>query len=113
VILLWELVSHNFKNKLAKYIEWKFLLIPLGSLLIAAAHYGGYVFGTDIDYLILHGKSKPTRAKEQKRKPDEKIRSNLEHYNLINRFLDVCVCDASRPVWKPNCRFDAIITDRK
>ena len=27
-----------------------------GSLLVSAAHFGGYVMGTDIDYLLLHAK---------------------------------------------------------
>lgn len=36
-----------------------------GSLLVAAAEFGGYVFGSDIDYLMLHGKTKPTRIKQE------------------------------------------------
>ena len=36
--------------------------VGTGSLLVAAAIMGGYVFGTDIDYLMLHGKTRPTRA---------------------------------------------------
>lgn len=28
----------------------------VGSLLVAAAHFGGIVWGSDIDYLMLHGK---------------------------------------------------------
>lgn len=30
--------------------------VGTGSLLVAAAKFGGYVMGTDIDYLMLHGK---------------------------------------------------------
>lgn len=33
----------------------------LGSLLVAAAKFGGHVIGTDIDYLMLHGRTRPTR----------------------------------------------------
>lgn len=29
-----------------------------GSLLVAAAHYGAYVMGTDIDYLTVHAKGR-------------------------------------------------------
>jgi len=36
--------------------------VGTGSLLVAAALTGGYVYGTDIDYLMLHGKTRPTRA---------------------------------------------------
>lgn len=35
-----------------------------GSLLIAAAQFGGHVLGTDIDYLMLHAKTRPTRIKQ-------------------------------------------------
>lgn len=28
---------------------------------MAAAYFGGYVFGVDIDYLMIHGRTKPTR----------------------------------------------------
>lgn len=35
--------------------------VGTGSLLVAAACFGAYVIGTDIDYLMLHGKTRPTR----------------------------------------------------
>lgn len=38
-----------------------------GSLLVAAAKCGGYVAGADIDFLMLHGRSKPTRIKTKVR----------------------------------------------
>lgn len=37
----------------------------VGSLLIAAASFGGYVFGTDIDFMMLHAKTKPTRKQDR------------------------------------------------
>ena len=87
-------------------------MIESGSLLVAAAHFGGYVCGTDIDYQTLHGKSKPTRAKQTKRLPDEDIMKNMKQYNLVDRYLDVLVSDTSRPVWSSKLRFDSILTDR-
>lgn len=36
-----------------------------GSLLVAAAQFGGYVYGTDIDYLMLHGRTRPTRISQK------------------------------------------------
>lgn len=36
-----------------------------GSLLVAAAHFGAYVLGVDIDFLMLHGKSRPTRIQNR------------------------------------------------
>jgi len=85
--------------------------VGTGSLLVAAAHFGGYVCGTDIDYQTLHGKSKPTRAKQTKRLPDEDIMKNMKQYNLVDRYLDVLVSDTSRPVWSSKLRFDSILTD--
>lgn len=52
----------------AKIKEGDLVLDPFvgsGSLLIAAAQFGGYVLGTDINYLMLHGKTKPTRVKQK------------------------------------------------
>nr|CAH0109655.1 unnamed protein product [Daphnia galeata] len=85
--------------------------VGTGSLLVAAAHFGGYVCGTDIDYLTVHGRMKPTRAHQKKREPNEDIKGNLKTYNLFSRYLDVFVGDASTPVWRSNFRFDSIITD--
>lgn len=39
--------------------------VGTGSLLVAAAKFGGYVMGTDIDYLMLHGKTKPSRVTQK------------------------------------------------
>lgn len=36
-----------------------------GSLLVAAAQFGGYVFGADIDYLMLHGRTRPSRISQK------------------------------------------------
>lgn len=52
----------------AKVSDGDLILDPFvgsGSLLVAAAEFGGYVFGSDIDYLMLHGKTKPTRIKTE------------------------------------------------
>lgn len=39
--------------------------VGTGSLLVAAANFGAYVMGTDIDYLMLHGKTRPSRIQER------------------------------------------------
>uniref|UniRef100_A0AAR5QI18 tRNA (guanine(10)-N(2))-methyltransferase TRMT11 n=1 Tax=Dendroctonus ponderosae TaxID=77166 RepID=A0AAR5QI18_DENPD len=82
-----------------------------GSLLVAAAEFGGYVFGSDIDYLMLHGKTKPTRIKQQKRAKDESIKANMKQYNLGHKYIDVLINDFSLPFWRDSMEFDAIITD--
>lgn len=82
-----------------------------GGLLVAAACFGAYVVGTDIDYLMLHGKAKPTRYKQNKREPDESIRANLRQYGMETQYLDAIVGDAALPLWRTGIQFDAIVTD--
>lgn len=41
------------------------------------------------------------------------MRANLKQYDAESQYLDVVVADASRPLWKEDFKFDAIITDRK
>lgn len=82
-----------------------------GGLLVAAAHYGAFVFGTDIDYLMLHGKAKPSRLNQKHRDADESILANMKQYGLESQYLDVFVSDAALPLWRSHSFFDAIITD--
>lgn len=82
-----------------------------GSLLVAAAFLGAYVIGSDIDWPLLHGKSKPTRVGQTKRENDEMVRSNFKQYNLEHRYLDVLVADITRKSIKSRFKFDAIIAD--
>nr|XP_003215629.1 PREDICTED: tRNA (guanine(10)-N2)-methyltransferase homolog [Anolis carolinensis] len=85
--------------------------IGTGGLLIASAHFGAYVFGTDIDYSTVHGLGKASRKNQKWRGPDENIRANLRQYGLEKHYLDAFVSDASRPIWRKGAQFDAIITD--
>lgn len=39
--------------------------VGTGSLLIAASQFEGYTFGTDIDFLMLHGRTRPTRISQK------------------------------------------------
>ncbi|KAK3751185.1 hypothetical protein RRG08_023942 [Elysia crispata] len=83
-----------------------------GSLLVACAHYGAYVAGTDIDFLLLHARAKPSRAKQKTRSRNESVRSNLQQYGFESRYIDVLVADASRhKMWREGSQFDAIVTD--
>lgn len=84
-----------------------------GSLLVAAAQFGGYIFGTDIDYLMLHARTRPSRIRQQKREKDESVLANMKQYNLEDRYVDVLVNDFSIVFWKEGFKFDSIITDRK
>ncbi|EPY77482.1 hypothetical protein CB1_001251027 [Camelus ferus] len=85
--------------------------VGTGGLLVASAHFGAYVYGTDIDYNTVHGLGKASRKNQKWRGPDENIRANLRQYGLEKYYLDVLVSDASKPSWRKGTFFDAIITD--
>lgn len=85
--------------------------VGTGSLLIAASHFGGYTFGTDIDFLMLHGRTRPTRISQKTREKDESIAANMHQYGMSSYFLDVVVADFSYPLWRADLRIDAIVTD--
>ncbi|XP_021195562.3 tRNA (guanine(10)-N2)-methyltransferase homolog [Helicoverpa armigera] len=82
-----------------------------GSLLVAAAHFGAYVWGSDIDYLMLHARTRPTRVGQKIRTKEESIRGNMRQYGTESRYLDVVVSDFSLHNWRSDLKFDAIITD--
>lgn len=85
-----------------------------GSLLVSAAYRGAYVMGADIDYLLIHGLTKPSRAGVKRRDADESILANLRQYGLDNKYIDIVIADSSQPIWRstqPVIQFDAIITD--
>lgn len=84
-----------------------------GSMLIAAALFGSYVIGSDIDFLMLHGRTKPSRITDKVRAKDESVKANMEQYKLSHLFLDVFVGDFATCPLADNIKFDAIITDRK
>ncbi|XP_029161364.1 tRNA (guanine(10)-N2)-methyltransferase homolog [Nylanderia fulva] len=85
--------------------------VGTGSLLIAASQFGGYTFGTDIDFLMLHGRTRPTRISQKIREKDESIATNMRQYGMSSYYLDVVVADFSYPLWRTDLRIDAIITD--
>ncbi|XP_074920021.1 tRNA (guanine(10)-N(2))-methyltransferase TRMT11 isoform X5 [Chelonoidis abingdonii] len=85
--------------------------VGTGGLLISSAHFGAYVCGTDIDFNTVHGLGKASRKNQKWRGPDENIRANLRQYGLEKYYLDALVSDASKPIWRKEMLFDAIITD--
>lgn len=83
-----------------------------GSLLVPAAKFGAYVMGSDIDYLMLHARTRSTRIQQKVRAADESIRANLLQYGCAGRYVDLVVSDFSKPMWRDRMLFDSIITDR-
>lgn len=84
-----------------------------GSILVSAAKFGSYVMGCDIDYLMLHARTKPSRVNQKVRAKDESIKANMLQYNLQHLYLDVFVSDFSHCPLSDTVVFDSIITDRE
>ncbi|XP_013166672.1 PREDICTED: tRNA (guanine(10)-N2)-methyltransferase homolog [Papilio xuthus] len=82
-----------------------------GSLLVAAGHFGAHVWGSDIDFMMLHGRTRPTRVGQKVRASEESIRGNMKQYSIDSRYLDVVISDFSLPMWREGLKFDAIVTD--
>ncbi|KZC04190.1 tRNA (guanine(10)-N2)-methyltransferase like protein [Dufourea novaeangliae] len=85
--------------------------VGTGSLLVAASHFGGYTLGTDIDFLMLHGRTRPSRRTQKIREKDESIVANMRQYGISSCYLDAVVSDFSVPLWRSDMTVDAIITD--
>ncbi|KAL9961723.1 hypothetical protein ACROYT_G030723 [Oculina patagonica] len=87
--------------------------VGTGSVLVSCSHFGAHVIGSDIDYTIIHGRGKSSRAnrKGQWRAQDENFRANFSQYGLASYFVDVLVADAGRLGLREVPLFDAIITD--
>lgn len=82
-----------------------------GSLLVAAAYKGAYVLGADIDWKLLHGKSRPSRFGQKRRDEGENVRANMLQYDLSNRYLDIMVSDITRSPLHDAFKIDAVISD--
>ncbi|KAH9405066.1 tRNA methyltransferase 11 [Tyrophagus putrescentiae] len=82
-----------------------------GSILLAAAFYGAYICGSDIDYKLLHGMVKPSRCGVKQRDTDESVLANLKQHGLESKYLDVIAADSSLPLLRNGFMFDAILSD--
>merc|ERR1719259_319744 len=69
--------------------------------------------GTDIDFLMLHARTRSSRANEKKRRKNESMVGNFKQHGLERRFVGVAVADNSRPPYKPVLPplFQAIVCD--
>jgi len=87
--------------------------VGTGSVLVSCSHFGSYTIGSDIDYTLLHGRGRSSRANRQGqwRARDENFKANFAQYGLSSYFVDVLVADAGRLGLREVPLFDAIITD--
>lgn len=69
-----------------------------GSMLYAAAWFGGFVFGSDID-------GRPIRGKERC------IRDSAAQYGVTDKLLDFAIFDMTQHPWRTDGIFDAILCD--
>ncbi|VDD89797.1 unnamed protein product [Enterobius vermicularis] len=85
-----------------------------GGLLLAAAHFGAYVFGTEINYQIARACGKSSRVGAKYLGPHESVAGNFSQYNLDEHFVSLLIADASRhELWHlpKSGLFDSIVAD--
>ncbi|ANB15299.1 Trm11p [Sugiyamaella lignohabitans] len=88
---------------IAQVTPGKFVYDPFvgtGSFLVAAGHFGGLCYGSDIDVRMIKGKSKAAN-----------IDANFAQYKTSSRFLDVMTVDFTHNSFRKDFKFDAIICD--
>ncbi|EIW82661.1 RNA methylase [Coniophora puteana RWD-64-598 SS2] len=71
-----------------------------GSMAYTTAHFGAYVFGSDIDGRQMRGKAQTPGV----------LRS-ARQYGVADRILGLCTFDVTRNPWRTGGLFDAIVTD--
>jgi len=101
-------------SNICKVREGSTVLDPFvgtGSLLVAAAEFGGFVLGSDIDYLTLHARTRPSRVGQKRRAEDESMLANFEQYGLAHRYLGVIASDFSICPLRVEPWLDCVITD--
>ncbi|KAF7793904.1 hypothetical protein EIP86_005026 [Pleurotus ostreatoroseus] len=74
--------------------------IGTGSMAYTTAHFGAYVYGSDIDGRQMRGKAQVPG-----------IRRAAAQYGVLDHILDLCTFDVTQNPWRCGELFDAIITD--
>ena len=101
-------IFSQIRQKVFKCNQSLSTLLKTGSILLACAQFGAQVIGSDIDFLMVHARTKPSRVGQKKRIKGESFKGNFEQYTLTAKLLDVVVADASNSPWRDNFNFDAI-----
>ncbi|VDN05047.1 unnamed protein product [Thelazia callipaeda] len=93
-----------------------------GGLMVAAAHFGAAVMGTEINYQVARGVvnyvGKSSRAGVKYHTAEKSVAANFQQYGTDVYFMGLVIADASQHnLWYPGIHFntvpvfDAIITD--
>jgi len=86
--------------------------VGTGSIILACSHFGGFSGGNDIDYNIIYGRGRSSRANNPNfRARDEIIATNYENYELRQYYWDVMAGDATHIPFRVAELFDVIATD--
>jgi len=86
--------------------------VGTGSIILACSHFGGLSGGSDIDYNIVYGRGKSSRAGNKNfRARDETISTNYENYDIRQYYWDTLAADATHMPFRVTELFDVIITD--
>lgn len=86
--------------------------VGTGSIILACSHFGGFSGGNDIDYNIIYGRGKSSRAGNKNfRAKDEIISTNYENYGIRKMYWDIIAGDATKIPFRVTEIFDVIITD--
>ena len=70
-----------------------------GSFMVAAAHFGGFVLGSDIDVRMLRGKG------------ESNIHRNFQQYGTLTNYLDVLAMDFTNNSLRRSFQVDSIVCD--
>jgi tRNA G10 N-methylase Trm11 len=88
-----------------------------GSLLYAVAHWGAYVFGSDIDGRQMRGKSKSSHVElgadgvERGKGVTPGMLRSADQYGVRDQFLDLFTFDVTQNPLRRGGWIDAIVTD--
>ncbi|XP_065660331.1 tRNA (guanine(10)-N2)-methyltransferase homolog isoform X2 [Hydra vulgaris] len=85
--------------------------VGTGSIILACSHFGGISGGSDIDFNVVFGRGKSSRAGSNLKAQDEIVRTNFEHYKIERKYWDILACDATHMPIRANELFDVIVTD--
>ncbi|VEU19710.1 DEKNAAC100490 [Brettanomyces naardenensis] len=78
--------------------------VGTGSFALAAGHFGGYTFGSDIDFLALKG-GRPGQ------KDIKRLKDNFKHYGTQTKFGDVLCMDFTNSALRKDLIVDTIVCD--
>lgn len=78
--------------------------VGTGSLLTAAAHFGAYAVGSDIDGRQMRGGRQDPNGRGS-------LHTNIQQYGLQSRVLGGLVFDILQHPWRDGVRFDGIVCD--